>query len=132
VQLDQARRARAKDDCVKNILVVDDDPELRQVLVNTLTYVDHIVLAAADGFEAIRILTEHHIDLLIADVRMPGIDGFELARQAKVMRPLLHVIYISGYDFDKEKRAGRILGPILPKPLRSDDLRFRVRYELSL
>jgi hypothetical protein len=48
------------------------------------------------------------------------------------MRPLLHVIYISGYDFDKEKGAGRILGPILHKPIRSDDLRFTVRYELSL
>jgi CheY-like chemotaxis protein len=117
---------------VKNILVVDDDPELRHVLVETLTDADHTVLAAADGFEAIRILTERHIDLLIADVRMPGIDGFELARQAKVMRPLLHVIYISGYDFHKEKGAGRILGPILNKPIRQDDIRFRVRYELSL
>jgi len=48
------------------------------------------------------------------------------------MRPLLHVIYISGYDFDKETSAGRILGPILRKPIHSDDLRLRVRYELSL
>jgi DNA-binding response OmpR family regulator len=117
---------------VKNILVVDDDPELRRILVDTLTDVDHAVFTAADGFEAIRTLTEHHIDLLIADVRMPGIDGFELARQAKVMRPLLSIIYISGYDFDKEKSAGRILGPILHKPVRPDDLRFRIRYELSL
>jgi DNA-binding response OmpR family regulator len=117
---------------VKNILVVDDDPELLEVLANTLTDVDHIVFAAADGFEAIRILAEYHIDLLIADIRMPGLNGFELARQATVMRPLLHVIYMSGYDVDKEKRAGRILGPVLHKPIRSDDLRFRVRYELSL
>jgi CheY-like chemotaxis protein len=63
---------RLEGDGVKNILVVDDDPELSQVLVDTLTDVDHAVLTAADGFEAIRILTEHHIDLLIADVRMPG------------------------------------------------------------
>jgi CheY-like chemotaxis protein len=117
---------------VKNILVVDDDPELRQILVDTLADAEHTVRMAADGFEAIRILTEHHVDLLIADVRMPGIDGFELARQVKVMRPLLQVIYISGYDFDKERDAGRILGPILRKPIRPDDLRSRVRYELSL
>jgi CheY-like chemotaxis protein len=123
---------RLEGDCVKNILIADDDADLRQVLVDTLAGDNHKVFAAADGFEAIRILTVHHIDLLIADIRMPGIDGFELARQAKVMRPLLYIIYISGYDLDKEKGAGRILGPILRKPIRSDDLCFRVRYELSL
>jgi DNA-binding response OmpR family regulator len=122
---------RLEGDCVKIILIADDDPELRQVLVDTLADEDQKVFAAADGFEAIRILIDYHIDLLIAEVKMPGIDGFELARQAKVMRPLLHVIYISGYNFNKEKGAGRILGPILHKPIRSDDLRSRVRSELS-
>ena len=125
-------RARILDGAVKTILIADDDSELRQMLVDILADADHTILTAADGFEAIRVLTDHHVDLLIADVRMPGLDGFELARQAKVMRPRLYVIYISGYDFQKEKGAGRILGPILSKPVRPDDLRSRIRYELSL
>jgi DNA-binding response OmpR family regulator len=62
---------------------------------------------------------------------MPGIDGFELARQVKIRRPLLHVIYISGYYYEEEKDAGRILGPILHKPIRADQLRSEVRNELS-
>jgi len=93
---------------VKTILVADDDPELRQVIGDILADGDRTILTAADGYEAIRILADRHVDLMIVDVRMPGIDGFQFARQVKVMRPLLHVIYISGYDFDKEKGAGRI------------------------
>jgi CheY-like chemotaxis protein len=48
-----------------------------------------------DGYEAVRILAGRWVDLLIADIKMPGLDGFELARQAKLMRPNLYVIYLS-------------------------------------
>lgn len=78
------------------ILLVDDESELRDVLVTILAEPGHTVLMASDGYEALRILVERRVDLLITDVKMPGISGFELARQAKLMRPDLHILYISG------------------------------------
>lgn len=56
---------------------------------------EYTVLTASTGYEALRVLVERWLDLLITDVVMPGISGFELARQAKLMRPHLHVIYLS-------------------------------------
>jgi hypothetical protein len=50
----------------------------------------------SNGYEALRVPIERRVDLLIADVVMPGISGFALARQARVMRPKLQVIYLSG------------------------------------
>ena len=116
---------------MKTILIADDDPELREAIGDALGDADHTILTAADGYEAIRILADRHIDLMIADVRMPGINGFELARQVKVMRPRLHIIYVSGYDIDTVGDVGPIFGPILQKPVRADNLRSEVRRELS-
>ncbi len=116
---------------LRTILVADDDPELRHALGHILADDDHTILTAADGYEALRTLADRHVDLLIADVRMPGIDGFELARRVKVTRPRLQVIYISGYDIDMERDAGPIFGPILHKPVRGDDLRSKIHRELS-
>ena len=111
---------------LRTILVADDDPEFRQTIGDILAHADHTILTVADGYEAIRTVTDRHVDLLIADIRMPGIDGFELARQVKVLRPGLPVIYISGYDLDEKKDAGPIFGPILHKTVPPQDLRCKI------
>jgi CheY-like chemotaxis protein len=104
------------------ILVADDEPALLEVIVGILTEADYSVLTAADGFEAVRLVADNPVDLLITDVKMPGIDGFELARQAKVIRPRLYVIYLSGYAPEGEEYTGPVFGPIVQKPLRMRDL----------
>ena len=80
----------------RTILVTDDDPDLREIIAATLAEAGYAVLAAANGYDAIGVLADNWVTLLITDVTMPGIDGFELARQAKVMRPGIKVIYLSG------------------------------------
>lgn len=80
------------------------------------------LLVAADGYEGVRILTEHWVDLLITDVRMPGVDGLQLARQAKVMRPNIRIIYISGFEIGVEPDAGPTHGPVMAKPIDPPDL----------
>jgi CheY-like chemotaxis protein len=62
------------------------------------------VLTAQDGFEALRLLTQQEIDLLLADIVMPGLDGVELARTAKALRPQMLVIFLTGYSV-KESEA---------------------------
>jgi CheY-like chemotaxis protein len=114
------------------ILLVDDEPEIREVVVKTLADPRYNVLVASDGYEAIRLLWEHWVDLLITDVRMPGsVDGFQLARQAKLMRPNLHVLYISAYHSAADQSAGPTYGPLLEKPVRPAALLEEIDRELA-
>ncbi len=61
------------------ILVVDDDPDVREVIEVSL--VDHACIFAGDGEEALRQLEDHNVDVVILDVMMPEVDGWEVARQ---------------------------------------------------
>jgi CheY-like chemotaxis protein len=104
------------------ILVVDDDAAMRSVLVEALSAPGCSVLTASGGGEALALLAKHDVNLLITDVRMPGIHGFELARQAKLMRPDLSVIYLSGYYDEAEMHSGPVFGRIMRKPFPLTDL----------
>jgi two-component system, cell cycle response regulator CpdR len=113
------------------ILLVDDEPDFREVMVTILTRAGHTVFAAADGYEGVRLLAEHWVDLLITDVRLPGVDGLQLARQAKVMRPNLRIIYISGFYASVEPSAGPIHGRLMAKPIDPAELLQEVRRALA-
>ena len=114
------------------ILLVDDESDLRDIIVAILAAPGYEVLSVSDPYEAIRILVSRHVDLLLTDIRLPGLDGFELARQAKLMRPRLHVIYISGYSAESEREKGPTNGLLLPKPIRMGELLGAVNRELGL
>lgn len=103
------------------VLFVEDDTAVRELVVGLLREHGFNVLMASDGYEAIRLLVEHAVDLIFTDVVMPGLNGFELAQQAKLMRPEIHVLYMTGYA---DQFAGRGLryGKLLEKPVRPDAL----------
>ena len=83
----------------ETILLVEDEEPLRKVVVELLSQLGYNVLSAANAREALRLATDdQQVDLLITDVLMPEISGPELARQLQTQRPLLKVIFISGYD----------------------------------
>jgi DNA-binding response OmpR family regulator len=113
------------------ILIADDNPDLRDMLVATLAEAGYAVLAAADGDEAVRVLADNWVDLLITDIKLPGSDGFELGRQAKVMRQNIRVIYVSGYSADSVQSDGPTYGPVLQKPMRMADLLDEVKRQLA-
>jgi len=102
------------------------------VVVAILSEPGHTVLTASDGYEALRVLVERAVDLLITDLKMPGINGFELGRQAKLMRPRLHIIYISGSQGAVRQTGGPTYGRVLHKPVRATDLLVEVTRALGL
>ncbi len=104
------------------ILFVDDDPELREIVAASLAKPGHTIFTARDGYEAIRILTNNPVSLLITDIKLPVINGFEVARRARMMRPSIQIIYVSGYPIDGAQHAGPVYGTVLKKPLRMVDL----------
>lgn len=104
------------------VLVVEDESTVRDFVLALLTGQGFTVLTAQDGYEAIRILIERHVDLLFTDVVMPGVNGFQLALQAKLIRPDLKVLYITGFAEQAEGRDGLRHGKLLRKPIRAAEL----------
>lgn len=82
-----------------NILVVDDDLTILQAVAAMLRYLKHEVWAVNNAKDALAILRRgpHSIDLMIADLVMKGLSGFELAREIRAERPSLPIIIMSGY-----------------------------------
>jgi two-component system response regulator AtoC len=84
-------------DSPRQILVVDDEPNLRRVLGAQLSRDGYEVHAVADGEEALRILHDQYVDVVITDLRMPRMDGLELLRRALVIEPELPVVIITAH-----------------------------------
>ena len=79
------------------ILLAEDDDSMRIFLARALRKAGHEVCEMPDGMKALAWVCEHPVDLLLADVVMPGMDGIELARRASDMWPHLRVIFITGF-----------------------------------
>lgn len=113
------------------ILFVEDDPALLDLVLEILSTEGFNAIGAADGYEAIRILAERHVDLLLTDVVMPGLSGFDLARQAKLIRPTLQILYTTGHGDQVRGRGGVRHGKVLSKPLRPADLVSEINQALA-
>ncbi|HZB91693.1 MAG TPA: response regulator [Stellaceae bacterium] len=112
------------------ILFAEDDTHVRAAVIELLKQHGFSVLVATTGDEAIRLLAEHPVDLLFTDVVMPGLNGFELARQGKLLRPELRVLYLTGHAEKTEGRGVRH-GKLLMKPLRAAEILAEICQALS-
>jgi CheY-like chemotaxis protein len=108
------------------ILVVEDKSAVRDLVMRMLAEKGFGVLSANDAYDALRILSERPVDLLFADIGLPGIDGVQLARQAKIMQPGLKVLFATGYaqraTERATERAAMHVGRVLFKPLREAEV----------
>jgi CheY-like chemotaxis protein len=102
------------------VLVVEDVPQVRATAVSILKRIGCEVLDAFNGHDALNILKAHpEVDVLFADVRMPGMSGPELVEAARCLRPELRAILTSGY-IGREDAPKDV--PFVPKPWRAQDL----------
>ena len=104
------------------VLFVEDDRAVRDVVTQALYAKGFAVLVAADAYDAIRILSERHVDVLFTDIIMPGMDGVQLVKQAKLMRPGIKVLFATGYAQKAFERQAVRLGRVLYKPLRENEI----------
>jgi len=81
----------------KTILLVDDETDLREVLDISLSHSGYNVLTAENGTQALSILNDNDIPVVITDIKMPGIDGIELLRKIKNKNPEAEVIMLTGH-----------------------------------
>jgi CheY-like chemotaxis protein len=100
------------------VLVVEDDPDVREVLTLGLEHEGMTVIDAATGGEALRILGgDPTIAILVTDIMMPGITGITLAERAAALRPDLKILFISAYP-----AVGQPPGLLLSKPFHLSEL----------
>jgi two-component system OmpR family response regulator len=111
------------------VLVVDDESSITELVSLGLRYEGFEVLSAADGRGALRAVREFEPALVILDVRMPDIDGFEVCRRMRADGIWVPVIFLTARDATEDKVAGLTIGgdDYLTKPFSLDELVARVR-----
>ncbi len=100
------------------VLVVDDDPSALSSVAQIVAGAKYDVLTASTGLDALDIAVERHVDLLITDSQMPGIDGSELIKRIKASGAAKRFLLISGWTQGATERGV----PFLAKPFRQDQL----------
>jgi DNA-binding response OmpR family regulator len=99
------------------ILLVDDDPAIRQFVLRLLEEEGYLVLTAANGVEAIKLVNDFKIDLLLLDLSMPVKDGWDTFEQVIKISPLLPVILITARSNQLFPALASGVGALLEKPL---------------
>lgn len=112
-----------------NVLLVDDEPDFIAPLTNRLALRKLNVLNASSGEEALTTLEANPVDVVVLDVKMPGMDGIEAIREIKKRHPLVEVIMLTGHASLEASIEGMELGAFdyLLKPAAIDDLVYKIQ-----
>src|ERR1700738_2891065 len=112
----------------RTVLIADDDPRLRALLTWTLEMGQYHVLAAVDGLDALQQAREHHPDIFVLDVGMPGMNGIEVCRQLRAEQVISPILILTGFGSEEDKVAGLEAGAddYQTKPFGTKELLARV------
>ena len=111
------------------VLVLEDDPELRQVLETLLSDEGYQVSVAASGESAVELARDRRFDVIVADIRMPGMDGLDTVQHLRGNDPQLQSLVMTGYASEEDPIRALHIGvqSYLRKPFSLDDFLMRVR-----
>jgi len=117
------------------VLVVDDSLTMRKVLSRTLEREGYLVVSAKDGMDALQVMQENRPDIILLDIEMPRMDGFEFARNIRGDKSTagIPIIMISSRTAEKHQAHARELGvnAFLGKPVQDDDLLTEINIQLG-
>ncbi len=118
---------------MKTILLVDDEKEIRELLQAGLRRHNYEVIAAANGQEALALATQKRPDLILLDIAMPGMDGYETCEAMRKVESLkeVPVLFLTGKDLDPRgiiQRYERLGGKgFIPKPSSMQDILAKIK-----
>jgi len=112
-----------------SVLLVDDELEFLETLMKRLKKRNLAVQGAKSGEDALEILAQENVDVVVLDVRMPGMDGIETLRAIKKRYPLVEVIMLTGHANMEVAIEGMELGAFdyLMKPMNIDELLYKLQ-----
>nr|WP_291315459.1 response regulator [Desulfuromonas sp.] len=110
------------------VLVIDDDDSLRRVIEFTLEEAGHAVLTAADGETGLRLFEENRPAVVLTDIQMPGLSGYEVLERIKADRPDTVVVVITAFGTVEQAVEAMKKGAFdyLTKPFGREELRLVV------
>jgi len=111
------------------LLVVDDEPSIRELLTASLKFAGFDVQSAADGNEALRLAETHKPDLVVLDVMLPDLDGFAVTRRLRERGREMPVLFLTARDDTSDKIAGLTVGgdDYVTKPFSLEEVVARIR-----
>ena len=111
------------------ILVAEDDKNTRRLMEAVLKEHGYHPILACDGLEALKLLDTHHVDLVILDIMMPGMDGYEFTRQLRATDYTLPILMVTAKLLPEDKRKGFIVGTddYMTKPVDEEEMILRIR-----
>ncbi|MGL4745214.1 MAG: response regulator, partial [Dermatophilaceae bacterium] len=92
------------------LLVVEDEPNIRELLATSLRYAGFDVATAATGAEALQVAGEHQPDLCVLDVMLPDMDGFTVTRRLRDQGRQVPIVFVTARDSVGDKIAGLTVG----------------------
>lgn len=112
-----------------HILAVDDDKNTRMLLKAVLEAENYSVLTAENGEQALRIMDENHVDLVVLDVMMPQMDGYEFTRILREGNNNLPILMISAKQLPADKKQGFLVGTddYMTKPIDEEEMLLRIK-----
>ena len=113
----------------KTILIIEDDISILRGLKDNLSFEGYEVLTAPDGLEGLQMALDNQVDMLLLDIMLPGINGYDICRRLKKEKPELPIIMITARGTEVDKIAGLDLGAddYITKPFSIPELLARIR-----
>ena len=110
------------------ILVVEDNKNLRKLMTTYLKRNSYETLEAEDGNQALEVMDKNHVDLIVSDVMMPNMDGYELTKELREAGFMIPILMVTAKETINDKREGFLSGvdDYMVKPVDMDELVLRV------
>ena len=111
-----------------SILIVDDDPNIQKLLSVFLNQRGYGTVCVSNGIKALACMEEQHFDMVIADIMMPRMDGYELTADIRAMDARLPILMITARDAFEDKRRGFLSGidDYMTKPINPEEMALRI------
>jgi two-component system OmpR family response regulator len=111
-----------------NVLVVDDNESIRKLMTTYLIRDGYNVFVASDGLAALEVVDKEHIDLMIADIMMPNMDGYTLTNELRTSKYDFPILMITAKESFEDKKKGFLVGTddYMVKPIDFDEMLLRV------
>ncbi|SMP57287.1 response regulator transcription factor [Anoxynatronum buryatiense] len=112
-----------------HMLVVDDDKNIRQLMRAVLEAENYTVFTASNGEEALEILDAHHIDLVIIDIMMPRMDGYEFTKTLRSVQNDLPILMVTAKQLPADRKQGFLAGTddFMTKPVDEEEMILRIK-----
>ena len=112
-----------------NILIVDDDKNTRLFLKAVLEGAGYNAITASNGVDALEVMDTQHIDLIVLDIMMPKMDGYEFTRTLRENNNNLPILMISAKQLPADKHKGFLVGTddYITKPIDDEEMLYRIK-----